>query len=189
MEQTREIDLCAKLANFFGPNGYLAAQGTNQIDLKIKGPTLQAEVKYFRPPAKQWTAINDDWNWLINIENTNNNFNKNAWLVFFPSISLYSFPNCLSVTRSNGTRFSLNDYAPFAPFVIPENTKNGVNEKLRWSKTPDQVSIIALYGGKKIRVDIVGSNSHPVWCAIYSRLTPTEAKALEASRVKRIDIA
>ena len=62
LERTREIDLCSKLAEFFGPNAYLAAQGTNQIDLLVKGPTIQAEVKYFRPPARQWSNLTSDWN-------------------------------------------------------------------------------------------------------------------------------
>ena len=163
LELTREIDLCAKLAEFFGPNAYLAAQGTSAIDLKVKGPTLQAEVKYFRPPAGQWTAIRDDWDWLIDMSNSNDNFDKNAWIVFFPSTSVYKFTKCLTVSKTNGTQFNLSDYAPFSPFVDPVVPPTGVNEQLKF-KTPEQTTVLAIHGGKKVRVDVVSKNTHPIWC-------------------------
>ena len=177
LEQTREIDLCSKIADFFGPNAFLAAQGTNQIDLIVKGPTLQAEVKFFRPPAKQWTHLTSDWEWLLGFTSVNRNFDKNAWVVFFPSASLYKFTQCLSVTRSDSQRFKISDYAPFSPFVNPVVPPNGVNEKLCF-KSPKSTSVIEMHGGKKVRVDIVGKHTHPIWCAIYSRITPDTGNLL-----------
>jgi hypothetical protein len=187
LEQTREIDLCAKIADFFGPNAYLAAQGTDQIDLKVMGPTLQAEVKYFRPPAQQWANLMDDWNWLLDFTSANSNFDKKAWVVFFPSTSLYKFTNCLSVTRTNGQQFNLSDYAPFSPFVHPVVPQNGVNEQLRF-KAPNLTSVIAMHGGKKVRVDTVGMHTHPVWCAIYSRITTATSNLLVNGGAVQIDI-
>ena len=185
LELTREIDLCAKLGEFFGPNAYLAAQGTNAIDIKVKGPTLQAEVKYFRPSARQWTDVRDDWDWLIELSNNNNNFDKNAWLVFFPSTSLYKFTKCLSVTKTNGTQFNLVDYAPFLPIAQPIVPPHGKNEQLQF-KSPEKTTVLAIHGGRKVRVDIISKNTHPIWCAMYTRITPEESTTLENGGVTRI---
>jgi hypothetical protein len=35
----------------------LAAQGTNDIDIIVDGPTIRAEVKYFAPPAPAWAGL------------------------------------------------------------------------------------------------------------------------------------
>lgn len=101
---TREIDLCSRLGAYFGPNAHLAAQGTNDIDLVVTGPTIRVEVKYFRPPARQWAILKDDWDWLLATSNTNDEFRRRAWVVFWPSATadMYKFTNCLSVTRKPG---------------------------------------------------------------------------------------
>jgi hypothetical protein len=63
LKSTREIDLCARLAAFFGAVAHLAAQGisaSSEPDLAVAGPTIRAEVKYFRPPARNWADLTRD---------------------------------------------------------------------------------------------------------------------------------
>lgn len=178
LASTREIDLCSRLASFFGPVAHLAAQGTNDIDLVVAGPTIRAEVKYFRPPARQWASLRDDWDWLLAVPNANDEFRKRAWVVFWPSVAsgMYTFTNCLSVTRSHGPQFSLDDFAPFAPYAEPEMPANGQNQRLRF-KEPDRLAILQIPNGKRVRVDIVGSHTSPLWCAIYTRTLLNAAPA------------
>lgn len=172
----REIDLCARLSSFFGPVANLAAQGTDDVDLIVKGPTIRAEVKYLAPPAISWLGVNNsgviaDWNWLLNCANVGDEFKKRAWIVFWPSISLYKFTHCLSVTRSHGAQFANCDFAPFTPYVEPEMPPHGANQRLKF-KIPNTLSILALPGGKRVRVDIVGGVHAPIWAAIYTRTLP-----------------
>lgn len=181
LANTREIDLCARLASYFGPTANLAAQGTKDIDLAVTGPTIRAEVKYFRPPARHWASLCDDWEWLLGVPNTNDEFAKRAWVVFWPSTAsgMYEFTQCLSVARSSGPRYAKVDFAPFVPYVEPFVRTSSSNERLRF-KDPDRLTLIQLSGGKLVRVDVVGYRTAPLWCAIYTRTVPN-ANAAEAA--------
>jgi hypothetical protein len=182
LTEAREIDLCARLGSFFGPVAHLAAQGQvgpNVIDLQITAPTIRAEVKYFRPPARAWDQLTHDWDWLLATSNNGEEFRKRAWVVFWPSTSsgMFTFTNCLSVPKSHGTQYSSQDFAPFTPYAEPEMPPNGVNQRLRF-RVPSRVSVIDMPDGKAVRVDIVGACTHPLWAAVYTRLTSNDAAAI-----------
>jgi hypothetical protein len=176
LERTREIDLCARLADFFGPVAHLAAQGTDDIDLTVRGPTIRCEVKYFRPPAARWVDLQKDWDWLLGVSSANDEFRKRAWVVFWPSAAsgMYRFTNCLSVSKgAGGDSFCLQDYAPFSPYAEPVLPKSSRNQRLRF-KEPSRLSIIKMPGGKRVRVDIVGQHTSPLWCAICTRTVDSD---------------
>jgi hypothetical protein len=172
--ETREIDLCMRIARYFGASAHLAAQGTNDIDIIVDGPTIRAEVKYFPSPARAWSdqANHKDWDWLLATSNTNREFNKRAWIVFFPSTAFHKFTACVSVTRSHNNQFSLSDFAPFAPIVEPEIPPTGANQRLRYKPVEeiDRTSVIQVPGGKRVLARIVGDLTHPLWAVIYTRI-------------------
>lgn len=85
LEETAEIDVCGRLAGFFGANAYLSAQGSNGADVIVDGPTLRAEVKFLRENKTPWSEIVIDWNRLRDLNDTNGDFKKNGFLLFFPS--------------------------------------------------------------------------------------------------------
>lgn len=175
--KTREIDLCAQIAAYFGSAAHLAAQGTNDKDIIVDGPTIRAEVKYFPSPARAWNDLHGDWDWLLATSSANKEFSKRAWVVFFPSILLRTFPSCVSISRSHNDRFSSLDFAPFAPFVEPEMPPHGVNQRLRY-KTVEQiprVSVIQLPGGKRVLAQTAGDFTHPLWAMIYTRVPAVPA--------------
>jgi hypothetical protein len=179
LKSAAEIDLCARLAAPFGPTTSLAAQGklqSNSIDLIVSAPRLRAEVKYFRPPARNWSQVKKDWTWLLSCTSAGGEFKKRAWVVFWPSVELYAFTNCLSVPKTHGTQYSLLDFAPFAAYAEPEVPANGTNQRLRF-KQPERTSILSLPGGKAVRVEVVGNISDPLWCAVYSRCVAGKATA------------
>jgi len=185
---TREIDLCGRVTDFFGRAGHLAAQGIARHranDIEITGPTIRCEAKFYRPSrtgggliAQQW--VDHDWQWLTEFENVNNEFNKRAWLVFWPSVDLFRFTQCLSITRSHGPRFCSNDFAPFMPFAEPRMPPHGVNQRLSYKNEITQVSRISVPGGRRVRCDIIGSPTHPLWATIYTRMTPDQFQLLNA---------
>ncbi len=176
---TREIDLCATLASYFGTSCHLAAQGTTEPDLKNDAPVFKAEVKYPFPNKTSWAQVQKDWNWLLGRSNTNAEFNKRAFLLFWPSTSLYNLTACISVPKGHGTQYSLLDYAPLSPYATPVMPARGVNQRLQF-RQPTSCSAVGLQmpNGKRVCMDIVGELTHPVWCAIYTRLTPDEYAAL-----------
>jgi hypothetical protein len=180
IEKTAEIDLQARVGAFFGAPAFLSAQGRSERDLIVDAPTIRAEVKFFRPPAQAWAGLKGDWEWLLSVTNNGREFRKRAWITFWPSRSIAKFTNCLSVTRSLGNKFAPADYAPFSTYVEPIMPKNGVNERLAFKsdKKIPRLTLLSLPHGKRVLVEIVGSVYHPVWCAIYSRLTPNEANTL-----------
>jgi hypothetical protein len=186
LRRTREIDLCAGISSFFGPVAKLAAQGTNDIDLIIGGPTIAAEVKYFRPPAKNWTNIRDDWDWLVDV-NAANEVRRRIWIAFWPSTEMFKFTNCLSVAKGHVHQYSLLDFAPFVPYAEPARPGKATNQFLKF-KTPSRKSVLYLPGGRKVQVDIVGDTVHPLWCAVYSRVSPQAANAAITAGATRIDI-
>lgn len=186
LKSTLEIDLCGRLADFFGPVAHLAAQGAdpgNAIDLKIDAPIIRAEVKYFRSPSRAWTGkLKRDWTWLLNTANNGDEFRKRAWVVFWPSASsdMFTFTNCLSVPKSHGASYSLEDFAPFVPYAEPEIPANGENQRLKFRAEPPQSALIFMPHGKRVRCDVVGSHHHPLWCAIYTRVAPGDVAGLAA---------
>ena len=169
LSETREIDLCARMASFFGPSAHLAAQGTDNVDLQIDGPTIRTEVKYFKKAQQFVGKLRKDWDRPLAISNTNSEFSKRAWVVFWPSTKSFTFTNCLSVPKSHGAQYSYADYAPFLPYAEPELPPHGNNQRLKF-RAPPRSSLVVIPGGKKVRVDIVGRISDPLWCAIYTRV-------------------
>ena len=176
LREVNEIALCARVADYFGSTARIYAQGVSKIDIEVAGPTISAEVKYFRPPARSWASLQRDWNWLLGLSNTNQDFRKRAWLVFWPSSAsgMFTFTNCLSVTRGHGAQYSLSDFAPFSPYAQPAMPNQGLNQKLEF-KQPSPVTILEIPGGKAVRVDIVGATTHPIWCAVYTRVVGPHA--------------
>lgn len=178
LERTREIDLCARLADFFGPSAHLAAQGTDDIDLLVYGPTIKAEVKYLIGHKNSWANVKEDWDWLAqDATNAGNEFSKWAWLVFWPTIEQYRFTACQTVTRDHGTQYSSEGYAPFVTYVEPRMPPTGANQQLHFQATPPRVGYISMHGGKTVRVDIIGDTKHPLWCALYTRCLSTAVPA------------
>lgn len=189
IESTRESDLCARLADYFGLTGHLAAQSPiqNLVDLDVKGPAIRAEVKYLRS-SQAWTSIvnarekgiKKDWDWLLACSSGNDEFKKRAWVVFWPSAAsgMFSFQDCISLTKSHGNQFASSDFAPFAPLVDVGTTTGGTSHKLSFRNAPSRLSIIKMPGGKRVRLDLVGSTLNPVWCGVYTRVTLGEADAL-----------
>jgi len=176
LKSTKEIDLCAMLAAYFGSTCHLAAQSRSpEKDLVNDAPKFRVEVKYIHPERTSWLEVKADWDWLLATSNNGDEFRKRALVLFWPSISLYRFTNCLSVQRSKGVNYSDMDYAPFAPYVEIEQPPHGVNQRLKFKKPDQQLGIgLQLPGGKRVRVDIAGRTTHPIWTAIYTRLTPNE---------------
>jgi hypothetical protein len=68
----------------------------------------------------------------------------------------------------------LLDFAPFSPYAEPELPANGANQRLKF-KTPPRASLLSMPQGKRVRVDIIGARTDPLWCCIYTRVTPDEA--------------
>lgn len=196
----REIDLCALIARFFGASGHLAAQGVaaeNAADIEVDGPTIRAEVKYFRPSgtskgqtqARAWGQLDGDWKWLLSATNNGGEFGKRAWVVFWPSISIFRFTHCLSVPKSHGAQYCRADFAPFVPYAVPELPANGVNQRLVFRAEPDRTSVIQIPNGKRVRCDLIGYAEHPIWAAVYTRITPAEADSLSGLPVHVADNA
>lgn len=194
----REIDLCAMLAGFFGRSGHLAAQGVASsaaADVEIYGPTIRCEVKYFRPvsgsggasQSRPWAQLSRDWEWLTNPTNNGQEFKKRAWVVFWPSTRMFKFTQCLSVPKTQGTQYSSSDFAPFVPYAIPKMPTKGVNQRLQFRSPPDRDAIIQLPGGKRVRCELVGAPTHPLWAAVYTRLTPTDVAGLQELPLHRVD--
>lgn len=175
LKETREIDFCAQLGWFFGTSAFLAAQGTSEEDLIVEGPTLKCEVKFLRPPARAWETIEKDWVWLLSLTGVNDEFAKNGFIIFWPGTDLHPQEKCVNVpTEADGT-YSTSKIAAMLPLVDVSGST------LTW-KAEAQVlreSFIIMPGGKRIRCDIIGTPSHPVWACLYTRATPTELDELK----------
>jgi hypothetical protein len=174
LKETREIDFCSQLGWFFGTSAYLSAQGTSEEDLVVEGPTLRCEVKFLRPPARSWEVVEKDWNWLLSLTGVNDEFGRNGFIVFWPGVDLHSQQDCVSLpAESNGT-YNKTKLAAMLPLI------DVVGNGLSW-KHGDSVSrqsFIILPGGKRIRCDVVGDLSHPVWACLYTRATPRDIETL-----------
>jgi hypothetical protein len=181
MEETNEIDLCARIGGLLGTSCNLAANGSKERDLTNHAPVFEVEVKYLMPKRTNWPEVKADWDWLLAVSNNNENFRKRAMVLFWPSTSLYKFTTCLSVTRDQGQSYSSSGFAPFAPYAEPEMPPNGQNQRLRFKNNIDTGPYgIQIPDGKRVRLDIVGAKTHPLWCAIYTRLTPDEYNLIPA---------
>lgn len=180
LKATREIDICARIFNLIGPSCHLAAQGTSDFDLKNDGPTFRAEVKYLHPKRTNWDQVRKDWDWFLATSSNNKEFRKRGLLFFWPSTSLYDFTQCLSVPKGHGTRYARSDYAPFVHYAEPTMPDNGTNQLLQFKEPPAQSRLgIQVREGKRVRLDLVGAMTHPIWVAVYTRITPDEFTALQ----------
>lgn len=172
--QIREIDLCAGVADFFGMSAKLAAQGTSDIDLKVDSPVIRAEVKFPIMNRSSWAEVRKDLDWLLDATNAGNEFDKKAWIVFWPSIARFTFQQCLSSTRDLGTKFSNDQIAPFLPYTtIDPPAKKRLNDRLTFDKNAPRISYLKFPHGKTVKVELVGGLTHPVWCALYTRCVST----------------
>ncbi len=185
LEGTREIDICARLADYFGPSAHLAAQGTSDIDLLVYGPTIKAEVKYLIRHINPWGDVLKDWNWLLGATNAGGEFGRWAWLVFWPSVALYKLTACQTVSRDQDQRYSLGGFAPFVTYTEPRLPPNGVNQQLFFKTTPPRLSFVSFKGGKTVRVELVGDPKHPLWCALYTRCLSADVPS--GAHITRID--
>ncbi len=167
LEETREIDLCARVASFFGPTAHLAAQGNSDVDVVVTAPRLNIEVKYVRRKCSQWSEIKKDWAWLLEPTNVNKNFRKNFWVVFFPSTNLYDLTNCITVPHDP------TEHVPFRPVMEIGAYGNG-SPKPIFRVAPTRLAVTQVGDGKKkkrVRTDVIGSVDDPLWCVLYSRAT------------------
>lgn len=181
---TREIDLCAMVADYCGSSAHLSAQGTSDEDVHNDAPVFALEIKYIVDHKVGWEQVKKDWEWLLRPSNVNGNFEKRAFIIFWPSTTMYKLTGNISVPKGHGTQYSQLDFAPFVPYAEPENPKNGANQRLRFrSALQNRVSAMQLPGGKRIRCEVVGEMSHPIWAAIYSRMTPDEYLAMPPGQV------
>jgi hypothetical protein len=177
LEDSKEIDLHWKLAAFFGNSVNIAANGTDEIDVYVRSPRLDAEVKYLVPGRSQHAGVLKDWNWLLGLKNVNEDFTTSAWVVFLPNAGLYEFTECHSVTKPTGTDYAWNDVAMFLPFAEPFMPPAGTMQKLKWRKPIPRLSVMRMQGGKKVRADIVGDPQDAVWAVIYTRVARDEYRS------------
>jgi hypothetical protein len=160
---TREIDLCSGMTRFFGPTAYLAAQGTNDADLIIDGPTAEVEVKWVRERKCSWAEYEKDWNWLLGLANVNGNFRKKAFVAFWPNTDLYTLADTFQPPRDvdSNVKASLALALSFDPTVAYDI--NG-----------DQTVYTKLPQGKRVRADRVFGHTNAIWAVVYTRVTPEE---------------
>ncbi len=172
---TNEIDLCARLGTFFRANYRLAAQGRGDADLITDSPPFKTEVKYILPGRTNWNQVRDDWNGLRALSNNGQAFRKRALVWFWPSITLYKFTSCLSVTRDLNDKFSEAVLAPFWPYTNVVMPQFGKNQRIEFAEPRHQGPHgIQLPNGRRFRLDIVGNVTHPLWAVVFTRLTPEE---------------
>jgi hypothetical protein len=175
LRETREIDFCAQLGWFFGPSAYLSAQGTSEEDLVVEGPTIRCEVKFLRPPARAWDVVEKDWNWLLGLTGANDEFLKNGFIIFWPGPELHPQKTCVTLPAETDGTYSKSRLAAMLPLIdIAGSTVTWKAEAL----IPRQ-SFLIMPGGKRIRCDIIGTPSHPVWACLYTRATPQEIEDLK----------
>jgi hypothetical protein len=194
MNETAEIDVCGRLAGYFGANAYLSAQGVTGADVIVDGPTLKAEVKFLRRNRTPWNEVMTDWNTLRDLDSVNEGFRKNGFLVFFPSKTYATsgkyITSFVSIPRSklDGNRevYCTRDFAPLMPYMDAETTVGHVRQRLFINKS-ERTSIIYAgtnLGTRPVRADLVGKVTDPVWCILYTRITPSESKTLINEGVK-----
>jgi hypothetical protein len=185
----REIDFNSRLAMFFGAEASISAQGVSESDLLISSPTLEVELKYCRPkntllqPVNHWNqVIGKDWDWLLKLNASGEVFKKTAWVVFFPSIDIFTCHQCFQIPgiRHVNGQIVERDYAPFTQLVTPDPadaTRLTYNRHV-WER---DVVLRRVGVGAPIRVrrQIIGFREQPVWALIFSRLGHQAATALQ----------
>jgi len=185
----REIDFNARLGMFFGPEASISAQGVRDSDLLIKSPVLEVELKYCRPNAAQtqpvnfWNQVIDkDWNWLLGLNASGSVFKKSAWVVFFPSIRIFTLHQCFRIPQARmvGGLLPVRDYAPFVRMVAPMAAHPSRLEYTQpaWER---DVVLRRLGVGAPIRVrrQMIGNREQPIWGLVFSRLGHEAANDLQ----------
>jgi hypothetical protein len=179
----REIDFNSRLALFFGPEASIAAQGTSDKDLIVSSPTIRTEIKYLRrkssnkQPTNPWSGpkgIKHDWEWLLKQSANGNEFKKMSLVFFLPSKQFLKFHEVCSIAVPSGG-YKKKDYAPFVRLVQP-SSKN--IKRLAYVSNPVRDLILNIQGKVKVRRQIVGSLSDPIWALVFSRVGTKEFKKL-----------
>jgi hypothetical protein len=188
LESTYEIDVHARVASYFGPSANISAQGRDDIDVQVRGPTLSAEVKYLMGKRNDYPQIDKDWSgFLLRLTGANNELERNAWVVFLPSIELYRVTDCVSVPKGHGAQYSMRDYAPLCPFAEPIKYKSSETSKLDWRSPIERLQVITMPGGKDVRVDMVGSPKDPLWAMVYTRLVLNTGETVVGAKHWTVD--
>lgn len=187
--QKREIDFNARLAMFFGTEASISAQGVKDSDLRIKSPTIVAELKYCRPNKAQTQPVNScsqvidkDWKWLLRINAAGEAFKKSAWVVFFPSIKLFDFHQCFQIPneRLQNGLLQFQDYAPFVGLVSPMAQYPSRLEYIQQPWARDVVLRRAGVGSPiRVRRQIIGNRTQPIWGLVFSRVGSVAIRALQ----------
>jgi hypothetical protein len=186
----REIDFNARLALFFGAEASISAQGVADSDLRIASPVLVVELKYCRPnqagaqPVNSWTqVIGRDWNqWLLALHASGQMFKKSAWVVFLPSVDLFTFHQCFQVphSRLHNGGIRIRDYAPFLSMVEP---MPGHPSRLRYTAAEWQRDVLlqraAVGAPIRVRRQMIGGRQQPIWALIFSRVGTAAAQHLD----------
>jgi hypothetical protein len=185
----REIDFNARLAMFFGPEASISAQGVKDSDLRIKSPTIEAELKYCRPnkaqtqPINSWSKVIDkDWKWLVKLNAAGEAFKKSAWVVFFPSVDLFDFHQCFQIPtgRLQNGQLQLRDYAPFAGLVSPMVQHPS---RLEYTQQPWERDVVLRRAGVgapiRVRRQMIGNRNQPIWGLVFSRVGSVAIRALQ----------
>lgn len=184
LASTKEIDLCARLGQYFGTSTRLHAQGSSKADLRTDSPRFEIEVKYIFPKRTNWSELSRDWRWLRDLDNNGGVFAKRAMVWFWPSIDLYEFTQCVSVTRDHGDHYSEERLTPFWPYVNVETFASSARHKLVFAEPLHQgPHLLRIPNGRRFRIDIVGSVHHPLWASVITRLTPTECDAFGDEKI------
>jgi hypothetical protein len=176
----REIDFNSRLGVFFGPEASISAQGVKDSDLRIKSPVLEVELKYCRPkenqiqPVNHWAQVIDkDWKWLLELNAAGEVFKKSAWVVFFPSVELFTFHQCFQIPQNrlaNG-QIVARDYAPFTQMVTPMAAHPTRLDYTQGTWERDVLLRRAGVGSPiRVRRQIIGHREQPIWGLVFSRI-------------------
>ena len=185
----KEIDFNARLGMFFGPEASISAQGVSDSDLLIKSPVLEVELKYCRPkldqaqPVNHWNqVIGKDWNWLLRLNAAGEVFKKSAWIVFFPSIRIFTFHQCFQIPQARLVQDQLvvRDYAPFVRMVAPMAAHPSRLEYTQPAWERDVVLRRVGVGAPiRVRRQMIGNREQPIWGIVFSRLGHQAANNLQ----------
>lgn len=118
-----EIDLAAAVAQFFGPDATLSAQGTNRADVLVAEPRMSFQIKFFSGSnASSWRGTGtgnpplNDWKWLISDGSAQDPADSRVFIMFFPGSELKSeFTNCVSLApeaKSSTGKFAPSEFLP-----------------------------------------------------------------------------
>lgn len=170
LKSLREIDLCSIMTKSLGETAHLAAQGTDDIDIMMSSPVLRAEVKYLRPGPQLWSEVKKDWDWLLSLNNTNGEFRKNAFVIFWPGTHLYDFTKCVCMPKcSTANTYGRARFAPFVPYADPVKKKKIYH--LSFRNPIGRSWQISLPKGKAVKAALVGDLDHFMWAVVYTRTT------------------